>query len=215
VKNELNLYDSILNRVISSKDNKNTYPNISISKSYQDILPNITIQDSSLNYCPNIDLMQFMSATNDSGNLYTFDDNNPEEFNNSRIATIYNGFENIYSVIQYLLDLIIYRLNTDTVVFDLCEIIKQSNHTTLNDYVNYLKKLERKYKQYLLLVTDQTNKALTYSNSYIYNRIDRLLWDKSTHKLADFAWAKYIGYDLIDELSIKIGGQLIDKHDYK
>lgn len=215
-EDELNLYDSIL-AINSSGDSKNIYPNIHIARTWNDLPLNqhITVQDDIHNYDPDMNILQFMSSNNNPGNLFTSNNNNPLGFNNGDIATKYMGFENVYSIIQYLLDLIINILVANGIIFDLGSLTNQNEEAISNTYIKYLEQLIEKYNKYLSLLTYQGGSTLTYNNSYIFNRISRLLWNGSIHKAAEFAWAKYIGYDLISELSIKIGGQLIDKHDYK
>lgn len=195
-KDELKLYDSILETL-----------GIYLVTTWDDYLRNyiVTIQDDKQKYNPDINYLQFISPGNNPGNLYN---NNLQGFSNSDIATKYSSFDNVYSIIQYLLDLMLQKFN----FFDLDLINSKNDETILNTYNKYLDELINRYNKYISLLTSKNN---IYNGSYIFNRIDKLLWDKNTHRLAKFAWAKYIGYSIIDELSIKIGGQLIDKHNYK
>ena len=234
---ESDIFESILKYINPecSCENQN-FPDVHIAADWQEFFldESITIQEGSVIYNPAIDSLQFMSKNNNPGNLLTRKENNLSGFNNSDIATTYKGFENVYSIIQFLLDLIINKLILNEVIFDV-KTVSNNEEIILDSYIKYLEDMIKKYNGYLLLVTNQKSKiatdinthvntyvntyvntdANTYVNSYIFNRIHRLLWDGNIHKPAEFAWAKYIGYDLIDELSIKIGGQLIDKHNYQ
>lgn len=172
------------------------------------------------NNCDNLDSSQsrpdpiyrhFFSETNTQGTLFT--DINPIGFNSADISTFYKGFENPYSILQFLLDMMIFNIRDPNFPI----LIINNEKTTLDNYEIYLLKEIEKYNCYLELLTN-TIGSLDFEGSEVCLRINNLLnpfYPILPEKRAEFAWAKYIGYDLIDEISIRIGGQLIDKHNYK
>lgn len=78
--------------------------------------------------------------------------------------------------------------------------------TGISEYKIYLYKKINEYKSYLDIILNKDNRI------NIFKRIETLIWNNCGNKPAKFAWAKYIGHALIDEIILKIGGQTIDKH---
>lgn len=180
---------------------------------------------------PDNKYLQFLSPYNDPGRLITNTNLNPPGFTNADITKKYNGFSNIYNLIQFILDLIIYDFLKESPVFggninsdnldhrerfnfnindfdDLNSPTSLNNLETLLEYLDKTTENHRNYLSHLLIPGSDS-----YHGSEIDKRVIELLWDEPlTRKPAKFAWAKYIGFALIDWMDIKIGGQVIDKH---
>lgn len=109
----------------------------------------------------------------------------------------------VTNVIKYILDLIINKLQK-------ISVFNFENITNINEYNQYIKSVKSTYSNYI----KQLTLNYLYEGSYISNRINSLLSNDFGLKNAEFAWSKYIGFNLIEEINVKIGDQIIDKHDY-
>ncbi|AYV84667.1 MAG: NCLDV major capsid protein [Hyperionvirus sp.] len=143
----------------------------------------------------------FFSGINSQGTLFT--DINPIGFNSAEISTVYKGFENPYSILQFVLDMMIFNLQVDNFPIVICD----NEKTTLANYELYLLGEIGKYQRYLSLMVGGNG----FEGSEIWVRMMNLARGGG----AEFAWARYIGYGLIDEISVSIGGEVVDTHNYK
>jgi Large eukaryotic DNA virus major capsid protein. len=112
------------------------------------------------------------------------------------IEYTYNEFESIHDIIKFILDLLVQDLIKDDPLYNIdCvnqDILRNKLLSIINTYNQYLLKLE-------------INGC--YYGSYIDTRI-RKLYDIN----ANFAWAKYLGYAIIRNISLSIGEYEIDNH---
>lgn len=177
-----------------------------ISNTYTD---NVTIKkiDGS-KYSPDNEYRYLFSSINTQGTLFT--DLNPIGFNTNEISNLYKSFENPYSIIQYMLDLMIFNMEK---VMNFPIIISNNEQTTLLNYELYLLSEKEKCKTYLSRLTSNIT-CSEFTGSEICMRINNLI-NNGINKAAKFAWSRYIGFNLINEISISIGGQLLDKHNFR
>ena len=204
----LNYYKKILN-----------YFGTFISDSPGDFPSDVIIRTQNLP--PATKYLKFLTPTNVTGNLYYtaaegVDNTNPMNISNSSIVTLYNSFESVYGVIRCLLDVIIYdvAINNPTfpIVFGITtpDTINTTdfNANTLSAYYN---ELIFKNNKYLKIMTAPG--TISFTGSPLYNRLLPLRQTlDDPHLRAEFAWSEWIGYNLIEYISVSIGGQLIDKH---
>ena len=210
----VDLYDFITNIINDQEFILNFYPRYRIVKNFNDIPSRQRTQIfiDNVQYQPNMDDGIYYSFNNNQGNVFAKNNQNPNGYNMSDVATTYKSFSDVYIVIQYVLDLIIFYSIYQGLIIDLTGTNNTSNETTTyTQYINYLTSLKVKYTSYLAQLTID---GTIYERSLISNRINRLLWDNGGYKPAEFAWARYLGYSLIEDISVTIGGQLIDRHNY-
>ncbi|AYV75775.1 MAG: NCLDV major capsid protein [Terrestrivirus sp.] len=204
----LNYYKKILN-----------YFGTSISDSSNDFPPDVHIRTQHLP--PATKYLKFLTPTNVTGDLYYnvaegVPNTNPMNISNSSIVTLYNSFESVYGIIRCLLDVVIYdvAINNPTfpIVFGITtpETINTTdfNVDTLTAYYN---ELIFQTNKYLKIMTAPG--TISFIGSPLYNRLLPLRQTLDDPNLrAEFAWSEWIGYNLIEYISVSIGGQLIDKH---
>ncbi|AYV80903.1 MAG: NCLDV major capsid protein, partial [Harvfovirus sp.] len=167
----------------------------------------ITNLNTNTSCSPDKTYRQFASKANTQGNLFT--DINPVGFNSREISTIYKGLDNPYSILQFILDMMIFNINRTNFPILICG----DERTSLDNYEIYLLGEVEKYRRYLRDLTCQGFDV--FEGSEICNRVKNLIDVGIGERRAEFAWAAYVGYDLIEEISIRIGGELIDSHNYK
>lgn len=184
------IYEKILNhfniRINKSEFIENTYDT------------KITI----MNNKPSERFSRFFSSDNNPGNLYS------DQKNNSDITNEYNSFETIYGIIKFILDNIIHNLaNTNEIFNNILSYAPNMLQEVINNYENIITNTQ----QYLKNMTATDN--ISFKNSNLYLRLMRLRKTINNPELSgEFAWSKYIGFNIIDYVSITIGGQEIDKH---
>lgn len=133
------------------------------------------------------------------------------EYLSENMSNKYKNCNSIHNIFLLLLDLMIKYDNSQS-IFNTNEFDTDilDNITTQETYQTYLENIINKYTSYLEYISIQKDTGYIYTNSKLYKRLNNFFTQE-----CDFAWSKYIGYNLIEELSIKIGDQLIDTHDYK
>jgi hypothetical protein len=162
-------------------------------------------------------LKRYISPTNTQGNLYTTNkilDIKGVNYNNSNIIKNYSGFSTVHGVIKFILDTIIYDMTISNLSAQTMLSLLVQPTTNLNALIIYCKQTVENLSTYLSIMThpSKTHGDDLFENSDLYNRLTPLRKTLDGSKLAEFAWSKYIGFNILDYVSIKIGGQLIDKH---
>lgn len=165
-------------------------------------------------------LLRYISPNNTPGTLYmpvntlTTQNPNPLDINNSTIVKKYGSFSTAQNVILFIMDIIIYDISLTNLIFVSIFGSSQKNSPNLNSLISYYNQTINKLTSYLSIMT--ATDGISYMNSPLYDRLtplrNTLNGSLQSPKIADFAWSQYIGFNMIDYISIKIGGQLIDKH---
>ena len=161
---------------------------------------------------------QFISSQpiNVTGNLfydisYPQPSPNPNNLINSNIVQKYQSFESVYGVIQFLLDTIIYDVNQmNPVINPILQPIVNGAFNSISDVINYYEDIVTKYNGYLSTMVGSDN--ITWTNSILYNRLTPLRNTLNGSNKAEFAWGNYPAINLVEYVSVTIGGQLIDTH---
>lgn len=197
-------YDKILN-----------YYEIFIEKQNSEISFDLILTTDSKEIDPA--LKRYISPTNTQGNLYTTNkilDIKGVNYNNSNIIKNYSGFSTVHGVIKFILDTIIYDMTISNLSAQTMLSLLVQPTTNLNALIIYWKQTVVNLSKYLSIMTppSNTHDDDSFENSDLYNRLTPLRKTLDGSKLAEFAWSKYIGFNILDYVSIKIGGQLIDKH---
>jgi len=128
------------------------------------------------------------------------------------IFTNYNEFiseTDIYKYIQY-----VYILNTDNLknIIPLKSTSSTNNETnirtTYTQVHQYYTKLETTNKTMLADIdnSNPTNPSIDLPQNKLYTKIE----NSQSNKPASFAWIKELGHYMIDTITLKIGGQIVD-----
>lgn len=150
------------------------------------------------------------NSTNLLGGLYTLEQRQDVfNFTNADIVNKYNSFSTIQDILKFILDTIIKTLIGTTEVFFLFN--DTNTITNLNSLNLYYTEKIKLYNSYLDLLTENSS-STTFNNSHIYNRLIILRSTLDSPVIPNFAWSNYIGYNIIDTITIKIGDQNIDSH---
>lgn len=156
--------------------------------------------------------LKIISPTNLIGKLYTLQQS-PSMFNftNADIVNKYNSFSTIQDILKFILDIIINSLIDNIEIFFSLKDTNTITITNLNSLNVYYTEKIKLYNSYLDLLTENSS-STTFNNSYIYNRLTILRSTLDSPVIPNFAWSNYIGYNIIDTITIKIGDQNIDSH---
>ena len=157
---------------------------------------------------PNAYYLKFLSPTNVQGNIY----NNK----NVKIVGDYWSFENPYGVLKYLLDAIILDISKNPQFMLLFgkdySLTNDSMYDTYNSnnltqvYENSISEMEKQLK----VLSNGTNNVNKYINSPMYDRLNSLANTLVNGNVAEFAWSKYIGFNIIDYIKVTADGETID-----
>lgn len=132
---------------------------------------------------------------------------------NSMIVNRYQSFSYIRNIIRFILDNIVKDLNIyvddgdDNINLNTINTQNMTSQQLLNKYNLIIDETRRKLNK----ITSKTNNT-TFNGSEIYNRIEALIKGNRSNINAQFAWSRFIGFNLIDYVSITIGDQEIDRH---
>jgi hypothetical protein len=180
---------------------------------YFDILINgtniINVTTNTIN--PDTIYIQFLSSENNPGNLFlesnTNNNPNPLGYTNTNIVRDYYGFSSVYGIIKFLLDIIIYDISISNSIFN--TIFSNNFNINVNNLMVYYQNTIIKYSDYLNIMTIN---GITFIDSQLYGELTPLRNTLNGNNIAEFAWSEYIGYNMIDYISITMGGQEIDRH---
>jgi hypothetical protein len=143
------------------------------------------------NYKNDVSQNEFISIMSNITSLSLFN-------NKKNIDAFYNNFNSDSDVIQYIADT--FAKQTDLNI--LFNYVKNNWSQTYNNLLQYFNKQINTYGIYLNKI-GYKNDPLT-----MYTEIENAVTNQTPY----FAWIKYLGYYIIDQCSITIGGCEIDKH---